>query len=97
MHRISAIGILSLSLFALATILVGAALALFGPTNPYREADEGTLAHLFQLSMVLLAPTGLLYLVTADWNRPSRAGKPLAVSGAAVVLAFALLFYFERG
>ena len=75
-----------LALIALGTVLVG----MTRPPEP-PGADEGTLAHLFQLSLVLMVPAGLLYLVTADWARPSRSARPLAIAGILAAAALALL------
>jgi hypothetical protein len=82
---------LALSLFALFLVLTG---YLQPPHHP--ESDEGIAAHLFQISIVLLAPTILAFLVTADWTRPLRAARDLAIPAAAVVAAFAALYYLEH-
>jgi hypothetical protein len=97
-NRVSGIVLISLSLIALLTIL-SAYRVSFQPFSIYTqplEPDEGTQAHIFQLSIVALLPAGLLFLVTADWTRPLRSMRPLAFSGVAVVLAFCLLYYFEH-
>jgi hypothetical protein len=98
-NRVSSIALIGLSLIALLTIM-SAYRVSFAPFSVYTqppEPDEGTQAHIFQLSIVALAPVGLLFLVTADWTRPLRSLRPLAFSATAVVLAFALLFVFEHG
>lgn len=41
-------------------------------------------------------PAGLLSVTTAEWTRPARAARPLALSAVALIRAFGLLFYFER-
>jgi formate hydrogenlyase subunit 3/multisubunit Na+/H+ antiporter MnhD subunit len=97
-NRVSGIVLIVLSLIALLTILTAYRVS-FAPFSIYtqpREPDEGTQAHIFQLSIVALAPAGLLFLATADWTRPLRSLRPLAFSGVAVVLAFGLLYYFEH-
>jgi hypothetical protein len=75
-------------LVALVTVLTGYA------QQP--QPDEGTGAHIFQLAVVAVLPTGLLFLATADRRRVKRTVQPLAISGAALVLAFAALFYLEH-
>ena len=95
-HRASGAGLIALSLTALLSVLTGAYAVLVGDQNPFREPDEGTGAHIFQLSVVALLPVGLLFLATADWTRPLRAAWPLALSGAVLVLAFVTLYYFEH-
>jgi hypothetical protein len=66
-----------------------------GYTQPPLD-DEGTLAHLFQLAIVALLPTGLLFLATADWTQPVRALRRLALPTVFVLLAFSGLFYLEH-
>ncbi|MBI2939361.1 MAG: hypothetical protein HYY04_02900 [Chloroflexi bacterium] len=68
---------------------------LSGYTQP-PQPDEGTAAHIFQLSIVALVPTILLFLATADWRQPLRRARPLAFSAAALVLAFGALYYLEH-
>ena len=58
--------------------------------------DEGTLAHLFQLSIVALVPAGFLFLVTADWTKPASTLRRLLMPTACVLLAFAALYYLEH-
>jgi len=88
MTRTSSIAMVGLALIALGAVLTGY-------TQP-RLPDECTLAHIFQLSIVLLLPTTLLFLTTADWRRPARSARPLAIAGAATVLAFAALYVLEH-
>jgi len=97
-NRVSGIVLIVLSLVALLTVL-SAYRVSFAPFSIYTqplEPDEGTQAHIFQLSIVALAPMILLFLATADWTRPLRSMRPLAFSAAAVVLAFAGLYYLEH-
>jgi hypothetical protein len=80
-----------LSLIALLTVLCG---YMQSPQPP--EPDEGTLAHIFQLSIVLLAPALLLFLATADWKQPGRTARPLTFPAASLVVAFGMLYYLEH-
>ena len=91
-HRVSSVGMIALSLIALVTVLVG----YTTPRGTPAPADEGTGAHIFQLAIVLLLPAGLVFLGTANWKQPSRAGRPLVIAGLAVFLAFAALYYLEH-
>ena len=68
---------------------------LSGYTHPLLP-DESTAAHIFQLSIAALVPVGLLFLFTADWKQPGRSVRTLAFSGAALVFAFAALYYLEH-
>jgi energy-coupling factor transporter transmembrane protein EcfT len=77
-----------LSSIALLTVLSGYA-------EP-PQSDEGTAAHIFQLSIVALVPIILLFLATADWRQPLRSVRPLAIPAVALVLAFAALYYLEH-
>ena len=88
-NRVSGIVLIVLSLTALLDVLL---LGYFQPPL----SDEGTGAHIFQLSIVALLPTGFLFLTTADWAQPVRIVRRLAFPAAVVVLAFAALYYLEH-
>ena len=88
-NRLSRIVLIVLSLTALLDVL------LVGYTQP-PLADEGVGAHIFQLSIVALVLTGLVFLATADWTQPVRIVRRLAFPAAVVVLAFAALYYLEH-
>ena len=87
-NRVSGIALIILSLTALLTVLWG----LGQPP----QADEGTGAHIFQLSILALMPVTVLFLGTADWRQPWRSVRPLAIAGVATVLAFGALYYLEH-
>jgi hypothetical protein len=87
-NRISGKVIIFLSLTALLAVLSGY-------TQP-PQPDEGSAAHICQLSIVALVPMILLFLATADWKQPSRSARPLAFPVAALVVAFAALYYLEH-
>ncbi len=95
-NRMSGRIILGLSLFALLLVGVATILTLLGRFNPTPNGDEGTAAHLFQLTIALLLPTGLAFLVTADWHQPLQVVKRLAVPAVAIILAFVTLFFMEH-
>jgi len=88
-NGISNVGLIVLSLTALLDVL------LLGYTQPPLR-DEGTGAHIFQLSIVALVPTGFLFLATADWTQPMRTARRLAFPAVLVLLAFAALYYLEH-
>jgi cytochrome bd-type quinol oxidase subunit 2 len=90
-NRAAALATIVLSLIALPTVLSG----YLQPPQP-RETDEGTAAHIFQLSIAALFPSLLLFLATADWKQPARSARPLVVPAAALTIAFATLFYLEH-
>jgi len=87
-NRISGRVVILLSLIALLTVLSG----YFQPP----QRDEGAAAHIFQLSIVALVPTILLFLVSADWRRPLRNARTLAVTLASLVLSFGALYFLEH-
>lgn len=95
-HRISSYGVLALSLFAMLLMIGAAILTALGQFGPTADGDEGTAAHLFQLAILLLVPTGLLFLATAEWRRPWSVGKSLIVPTLALVVAFSTLYYMEH-
>jgi hypothetical protein len=87
-NRISGRILIALSFVALLTVITG----YFQAPQP----DEGTGAHIFQLSIVALVPTLLVFLSTADWKQPWQSSQPLAISAAAVAIAFAALYCLEH-
>ncbi len=91
-HSISSKAVIVLSLVALITVLTG----YLQPPHTPAPKDEETGAHIFQLSIVLLAPVLLLFLATAEWTHPGRSARPLAIPAAALVIAFSALYYLEH-
>jgi hypothetical protein len=87
-NRVSGTALIVLSLTALLAVLSGYAL----PPQP----DEGTPAHIFQLSIVALVPMIVLFCATADWRQPWRSARPLRFATVAVALAFGALYYLEH-
>lgn len=90
-HNISRKVVIALSLIALLTVLTGYLQPRHTP-----EGDEGAAAHIFQLSIVLVVPIILVFLGTADWERPWQIARPLALPATFLVLAFAALYYLEH-
>ena len=90
-NRVSGKVVVALSAIALLTVLTG----YLRPPH-HAEKDEGAEAHIFQISITLVVPTILLFLATADWKRPWQSARPLALPAAALVLAFAALYYLEH-
>src|SRR5437762_1332794 len=88
-NSISGTILTALSLTALFDVL------LLGYTRPPLP-DEGMGAHIFQLSVLMLLPAGLIFLVTADWTQPVRNVKRLALPIAVLALAFVALYYLEH-
>jgi energy-coupling factor transporter transmembrane protein EcfT len=87
-NRISGKALIVLSLAALLAVLSG----YFQPPQP----DEGSAAHIFQLSIVALVPVILLFFATADWRQFKRGARPLIFSAGALVFAFGALYYLEH-
>jgi hypothetical protein len=81
------------------TIFILSLTALFAVLSGYTEPpqpDEGTGAHIFQLSIVLLVPAVFVFLGTANWKQPLRSSRPLALPAAVLVVACAALYYLEH-
>lgn len=95
-NRISGRAVLGLSLFAMILVVGATVLAMLGRFSSSPDGDEGTAAHLFQLTIVLLVPTGLTFLATANWRQPWDVAKRLAVPAGALVVAFSTLYYMEH-
>ena len=70
-------------------------MVLDGLTLP-PQTDEGTPAHIFQLSIVAVTAMVALFLATADWKRPLRSVQPLAIPSVVLLLAFGALYYLEH-
>jgi hypothetical protein len=90
-NRFTAKIMMVLSVLALLTVLSG----YTHPPQP-PELDEGTAAHIFQLSIVAVAFSFLIFLATADWKQPWRTVRPLAFPAATLILALGALYYLER-
>ena len=90
-NRVSGLLLMLLSLTALVTVVTG---LIWPPPMP--EPDEGTQAHIFQLSIAALLPMTVVVVGTADWHQPWRSVRPVVISVAATVLAFAGLYYLEH-
>lgn len=87
-NRVSSKILIVLSLTSLIAVLSGYA----QPPQP----DEGTAAHIFQLSIMALAPMALLFFATANWKQPLQSVRPLIFPAAALLLAFGALYYLEH-
>ncbi|MDO8600518.1 MAG: hypothetical protein Q7R73_02775 [bacterium] len=66
---------------------------MFGP--PVREADEGTLAHLFQLWLVLEVFIVPFFAIKWLPQAPKQALIILAIQIVAALLVIAPVFYFK--
>ena len=88
LNRISRTSLVVLSLTALLTVASG----YF--QSP--QSDEGSAAHVFQISVVLFAGALLVFLATADWRQPVRSTRALLVPGSVLIVSFAALFYLEH-
>ena len=86
-HRLSVSALITLPLLVLLAVVSG----YFQAPQP----DEGTAAHVFQLSIAALVPTTLLFAATADRRQPFPA-RLLAYAAIIVAIAFAALYYLER-
>ena len=91
LNRVSGLVLILLSLVALLTVVTG---LIWPPLVP--QPDEGTQAHIFQLSIAGLLPVTVLVVGTADWHRPWRSARPIVFAVVATTLAFAGLYYVEH-
>ncbi len=88
-NRISGNVLILLSVIAFLAVLSG---YIWGPD----QSDEGTAAHIFQLSMLLQLPMVVLFVATADWKRPLLALRPMSVQAVCLAVAFVALFHLEH-
>jgi hypothetical protein len=96
LNGLSTVGLIGLSLTAILPLLVVVVPVMFGGQLPEPERDEGTGAHVFQLSIAAMLPVGLLFVATADWSQPGQIARRLAFPLVIVILAFATLYYVEH-
>jgi len=87
-NHISARVMAVLALIALTAVATG----YFQSPRP----DEGTAAHIFQLSVVMAAAVAALFVVTANWRRPAHSVRPLVLPAVLMLAAFAALYYLEH-
>lgn len=95
-NRICSNVMLGLSLFAMLLVVGTSVLVWSGKLQVNPGGDEGTAAHLFQIAIVLLVPTGFAFLFTAEWRQPLKVVRRLTLPAAALVVAFATLYYMEH-
>ncbi len=95
-NRVSEIIVLCLSLFAMLLVIGATILTMLGIVNPSPNGDEGAAARLFQFAILLLFPTGIVFITTADWRHPLEVAKRLVIPFIALLVAFSTLFYMEN-
>jgi hypothetical protein len=95
-NLVSAGLVILLSLTALLPILLVLLRIALTRQVPLPERDEGIGAHVFQLSIAGLVPAILVFVASAEWARPWRVARTLALPAVAVVLAFVLLYHYEH-
>ncbi len=95
-ERINFISSVLMFVLSLTASVVPWSLAWFRGFDQPPLKDEGTSAHLFQLSIVALVPVTLVFFATADWTRPGRMIGRVAFPAVLVVLSVAAVFYYER-
>lgn len=91
MNRVAGAVLVVLSLILLGDVASG----VVSPPQP-PPTDEGTQAHIFQLTVALLVPAMLAAVLTWDRSRSLRTAWPLALAAAALVLSFAAVYYLEH-
>jgi len=90
LKRPSAFLPIAMSLAALALVL--GSIAIFGVVH---EADEGTAAHLFQLLMAGQVPIVAYFALQWLPRAPRPALRVLALQAAAIIAAFAPVYWFK--
>jgi hypothetical protein len=86
----------SLSGRAAVVLSITALLAVVSGYFQQPQRDEGSSAHIFQLSVALLLPTICVFLVTANWQQRWRSLRPMMISAATLAVAFVSLFCLEH-
>ncbi len=88
LNRVAGRVLVALSLAALVSVVSG--------YFQVPQRDEGTAAHLFQLSVVAFVLVAPVFLVTRGWEGQGRSARPLIISATGLALAFAGLYYLEH-
>jgi heme/copper-type cytochrome/quinol oxidase subunit 4 len=89
-HRLSGRAMIVFASLALLTVLSGFA------HRREPETDEGTAAHIFQLSVVAVVPALLVFLSTADGTSLGRIVRTLVLTVSLLAIAFAALYQLEH-
>jgi hypothetical protein len=82
---------------AMLLMLLGAVAwtSTIGPIGP-PDGDEGALAHIFQLTMVLQAPIAMFFAIRWIPQAPKQALQVLALQASAWLAAVVPVFILER-
>ena len=83
---------LPLAMSCAALVMVLGSIARYGAV---READEGALAHIFQILMVAQIPILAFFAIKWLPRRPRQALEILALQAGAALAAMAPVFYFN--
>ncbi len=97
LNRISGIAVLTLSLTALLPVAIPFVQMLLGHP-PIHSRDEGSAAHIFQLSVCLCGLALLLFLATSDWRKtkaPILRRLAVPIAALALALAFAGVYFMN--
>jgi hypothetical protein len=95
-NRVSSFALAALSSIALLPLALAYGRWALSGHMPVPEKDEGWGAHVFQLSIALMLPTGIAFLATGDWKHPARAIRPLAFPAVVLSVAFTALYFGEH-
>ena len=87
-NLVSSLALMGLSIVSLLTVVSG---YLQPP-----QRDEGSAAHIFQLSIVAIIAVAGIFFATADWRQPLRSARWLAFPAVTLTLAFGALYYLEH-
>ena len=92
MNRVAGAVLVVLSLVLLGDVATGVA----SPPQP-PPTDEGTQAHIFQITVALLVPTMLAAVLTWRDRSPTlRNAWPLYLAAAVLVFSFGGVYYLEH-
>ncbi|MBC5814907.1 MAG: hypothetical protein GIW97_00055 [Candidatus Eremiobacteraeota bacterium] len=89
-NRMSAIALIVLALIAFSTVLSGYIFRV--PSH----GDEGTQAHIFQLSVAASMVALFVFATTADWKRPLKTATPIALQTVILLFSFLGLYLLEH-
>jgi hypothetical protein len=93
--RPSALVPLTMSLIALATVLIGVAMSINQAGHIVRDPDEGASAHIFQLLMTLQVPIVVFFAIKWLRRAPRQTLGVLALQAGAWLAACAPVFFLN--
>jgi hypothetical protein len=89
---VSGIGLNVLSVIAALTVTGSVLVSVSSGDTQLHHLSESYTGTIFSLSIIVLVPTMLLFLATADWTRPGHVAERLTFPAVALSFSFLVLY-----